>query len=82
MPEQSSEVFALPSGISDAQQSHLEGVERQFHLSDDRLLDITRQFVDDFRLGLSEYNHAMAMMWVSTLAQFPLQNSSFASSPN
>lgn len=65
-----SDAFALPSGIADSVKTHLESVKEQFHLDEDRLLAITRQFVDDFRLGLSEYNHAMAMMSVFTLPAF------------
>lgn len=62
MAASSSDILAVPTGANDAVRTHLEGVKRQFHLNDDKLLDITRQFVDDFRLGLSEYNKAMAMM--------------------
>lgn len=48
--------------VDDATRSYLDGVGKQFDLTDDRLLDITRQFVDDFALGLGEYNKPMAMM--------------------
>lgn len=48
--------------LDDATRSYLDGVRKQFDLTDDRLLAITRQFVDDFALGLGEYNKPMAMM--------------------
>ncbi|KAH8118513.1 hexokinase-domain-containing protein [Phellopilus nigrolimitatus] len=48
--------------VPDATRSYLEGVEKQFHLSDEKLLAITHQFVDDFALGLGEYNKPMAMI--------------------
>lgn len=54
----SSSLFNVP----DATRSYLEGIEKQFHLTDEQLLAITRQFVDDFKMGLGEYNKAMAMM--------------------
>lgn len=40
----------------------LDGITQQFHLTDDKLLDITKVFVGDFSLGLSNYSKAMAMM--------------------
>jgi hexokinase len=45
----------------------LNEIEQQFFLSDDRLLTITRQFVEDFSLGLGEYGKAMAMMYVRAI---------------
>ena len=53
------------SGSSKAAPSSpfFDDVEAQFRLDDDALFTITKQFLEDFRLGLSEYNHAMAMMY-------------------
>lgn len=48
--------------IPDATRAHLDGLARQFDVSDERLVNITHQFVDDFALGLGEYNEPMAMM--------------------
>ena len=56
----STSAFALD--VSDATRTHLDGLARQFDLSDAHLVDITRQFVDDFAAGLGEYNKPMAMM--------------------
>ncbi len=42
----------------------LEQIEQQFRLSNADLMRITSQFLKDFELGLSEYNHPMAMMYV------------------
>lgn len=55
-----SSIFFL--NVPDATRSHLDSIQRQFDLTDARLLEITRQFVDDFALGLSEYNKPMAMI--------------------
>lgn len=48
--------------VSEATRTHLEEIGHQFNLSDEKLVAITQQFIDDFALGLSEYNKAMAMM--------------------
>ncbi|EJF63058.1 hypothetical protein DICSQDRAFT_103564 [Dichomitus squalens LYAD-421 SS1] len=40
----------------------LEQIEQQFRLSQDDLTRITSKFLEDFELGLSEYNHPMAMI--------------------
>ena len=42
----------------------LDNIEAQFQLDDDALHTITKQFLEDFRVGLGEYGHAMAMMCV------------------
>ena len=41
----------------------LDDIEDMFRLTQDNLMDITSHFLKDFELGLSEYNHAMAMMY-------------------
>lgn len=41
-----------------------EQIEQQFRLSKADLVRITSQFLKDFELGLGEYNHPMAMMYV------------------
>ncbi len=43
-----------------------DSIAAQFQLDDEALHTITKQFLEDFRLGLSEYNHPMAMMCVKT----------------
>jgi hexokinase len=59
--------MALPtavSGLSRVSSTRLfDDIESQFQLGDDGLYTITKQFLEDFRLGLGEYNHAMAMMY-------------------
>ncbi|PIL36677.1 hypothetical protein GSI_00366 [Ganoderma sinense ZZ0214-1] len=40
----------------------LEQIEQQFRLSKADLVRITSQFLEDFELGLGEYNHPMAMI--------------------
>lgn len=47
-----------------ASQDILNTIEEQFTLSGETLCAITKQFVDDFNLGLSRYNEPMAMMYV------------------
>lgn len=58
----SSSSKASSLNVPNATRSHLEQIEQQFDLTDEKLIGITRQFVDDFALGLGEYNKAMAMM--------------------
>ncbi|KAF8592467.1 hexokinase [Ramaria rubella] len=50
------------SSQPEANQHILNSIEEQFCLSDETLCAITQQFVDDFNLGLSRYNEAMAMI--------------------
>jgi hypothetical protein len=51
------------SGSSKDSGVHIfEDIEQQFRLDDGALHTITKQFLEDFRLGLGEYNHSMAMM--------------------
>ncbi|EIN10788.1 hexokinase [Punctularia strigosozonata HHB-11173 SS5] len=40
----------------------LQDIEDQFQLDDDALKTITKQFLDDFELGLGKYGQAMAMI--------------------
>ena len=49
-----------------ASRAIFDDIEREFQLNDDRLFSITQQLIDDFRLGLREYNHSMAMMYAET----------------
>ncbi|KAL5508092.1 hypothetical protein ACEPAH_5710 [Sanghuangporus vaninii] len=42
--------------------SYLDSIQKQFILSDERLLAITQRFLDDFDAGLSEYGKSMAMI--------------------
>lgn len=50
-----------------------DDIQNQFALSHQVLVGITEQFLEDFHKGLSNYNQAMAMMYVFTP---PLQNPS------
>lgn len=47
--------------------SIIADIEQQFTLDEDVLISITLHFHKLFNLGLSEYGHPMAMMYVSTL---------------
>ena len=49
-----------------ASRAIFDDIEREFQLNDERLFSVTKQLIDDFRLGLSEYNHSMAMMYAKT----------------
>lgn len=42
-------------------------IEQQFQLGPDALVGLTRAFLDEVALGLSEYGHPMAMMCVPHL---------------
>ncbi|CAL1702029.1 unnamed protein product [Somion occarium] len=55
-------ISALIGSTEDSARQILDAIESQFQLSDDALVRITDQFLKDFRLGLSEYNHPMAMI--------------------
>jgi len=41
-------------------------IDAQFQLSSDQLIDLTKNFLHEFKLGLENYGHAMAMMYVHT----------------
>lgn len=41
-------------------------IDAQFQLDDARLASITQEFLADMHVGLSKYNHPMAMMYVQT----------------
>jgi len=53
---------ALLASTTETEKLILDAIEQQFQLSDNALLKITKQFLDDFRVGLGEYNHPMAMI--------------------
>ena len=54
--------FTSPIDVPDATRSQLDAVEKQFDISDDRLLAITKRFLDEVTEGLSHYGKPMAMM--------------------
>ena len=56
----------IPADLPPDTIATLQAIERQFTITDQKLLDITRQFLDDFNLGLSQYNKPMAMMFKYT----------------
>lgn len=55
---------ALLGSTDDSTKQILNGIESQFQLSNDGLIEIVQKFLHDFALGLGEYNHPMAMMYV------------------
>ncbi|KAH8105509.1 hexokinase [Cristinia sonorae] len=55
-------ISALLASSEHSQRAILDAIEQQFQLTDDALVTITKQFLEDFRLGLGEYNHPMAMI--------------------
>ena len=59
-------LFTPTTSSKDVGRDTFDAIEAQFHLSDEKLHEIVNQFLEDFRLGLSEYNHPMAMMYVYT----------------
>jgi hexokinase len=42
----------------------LDDISRHFQLGPEILTQLTTAFVEEIRLGLGKYNHAMAMMYV------------------
>lgn len=57
-------VSAVVGSGNDAARQIYDAIEAQFSLDHEKLHDIVKQFLEDFRVGLSEYNHPMAMMYV------------------
>lgn len=53
---------AVNGASTDAARKIFDDIEAQFQLGQDALIKITEQFLEDFRLGLSEYNQPMAMI--------------------
>ena len=45
-------------------QAVIDGIDRQFQLSKDSLVEITEAFLREFKQGLSKYGEPMAMMCV------------------
>jgi hypothetical protein len=45
----------------------LDDISTQFQLSPDFLISLAKAFVNEFNVGLSAYNHPMAMMCVLLL---------------
>ncbi|EPT03115.1 hypothetical protein FOMPIDRAFT_1022483 [Fomitopsis schrenkii] len=56
-------IIGALSGVSiEEERRVLDDIEHQFHLDEDVLIRITKQFLDDMHLGLGEYNHPLAMI--------------------
>ena len=71
---------ALLGSTDDSTKQILNGIESQFQLSNDGLIEIVQKFLHDFTLGLGEYNHPMAMMYVFSRIEYTIM-SSLACSP-
>jgi len=56
---------AILNSRTDKISSVLADIEQQFNLDGDALISITSHFHKLFNIGLSEYGHPMAMMYVS-----------------
>lgn len=48
-------------------QTVLDDIDNQFQLSSPSLIELVKAFLAEFHVGLSSYNHPMAMMCVSSL---------------
>ncbi|KAI0773802.1 hexokinase [Fomes fomentarius] len=57
-----SKTSAIYAPAPDVGRHVLDEIETQFRLSKDDLIRITTQFLEDFDLGLRDYNHPMAMI--------------------
>lgn len=58
-------IIGALSGVSvEEERRILDDIEHQFHLDEDALIRITQQFLEDMHLGLGEYSHPLAMMYV------------------
>lgn len=59
--------MASTSALSNSEtQRVFDEIHRQFHLSSESLVELTKAFLDEFRVGLQNYNQPMAMMCVAT----------------
>ena len=43
-----------------------DDIDHQFQLTPDTLIDLAKAFLDEFKVGLGNYNHPMALMSVTT----------------
>lgn len=62
----------LPMPFSSAMFPHneqrvLDDIDRQFRPSVDKLVNLTKEFLVEFKLGLESYGQPMAMMHVSSI---------------
>ncbi|KAK7696561.1 hypothetical protein QCA50_001219 [Cerrena zonata] len=53
---------ALSGSTDESARQILDAIESQFQLSNEALIEIVEKFLEDFTLGLGEYNHPMAMI--------------------
>lgn len=72
--------FLLMAPISTPQSTNTQDVvdqiERQFTLSPESLVDLTKAFLNEFELGLGSYGQPMAMMYVPFLICFAIADRS------
>jgi len=48
--------------LSKPKQAALDNIAPSFHLSDEKLNEITKRFLEEFAMGITAYNHPMAMI--------------------
>lgn len=48
--------------LSGQKQAALDAIAPSFHLSESKLHEITNRFLEEFALGITAYNHPMAMI--------------------
>ncbi|KAF9569461.1 hexokinase [Agrocybe pediades] len=53
---------AIPALHNDSGKAVFDLLEQQFTIGEDVLVGLTKAFLEEFKLGLSEYNHDMAMI--------------------
>lgn len=49
----------------DNTQRIFDEIDRHFQLSQETLVELSKAFLQEFSVGLGDYNHPMAMMYVS-----------------
>lgn len=54
----------------DNEQHIFDQIDRQFQLSQETLVELSKAFLREFSAGLGEYNHPMAMMYVTWISVF------------
>jgi hexokinase len=55
---------SLPFLQYESPQAVFDLLSRQFSLDENVLVELTKTFLEEFKIGLGSYNHPMAMMWV------------------
>jgi hexokinase len=59
--------------LSKSKQAALDAIAPSFHLSESKLHEITNRFLEEIALGITAYNHPMAMIRMDIIQPFQEQ---------